>query len=190
MNRPQKLVRTQKKTFSAHHMLMNAAFLQLEAARATETSRFNNSLAALTLSALSVEALANSVGERVVPDWKDFESLSPLGKLRLLAEKLSIEFDRNAEPWTTVCWLGIFRNRIAHAKPEELLETKLVSQEKLDRNPFTAPQSKLEREVTVANAARAVDAVYAMKRLLCSKLTQEQAFGIDTEAWIDGSAPT
>ena len=98
MNQPQKLVRTQKKTFSAHHMLMNAAFLQLEAARETENSQFNSLLAALTLSSLSVEALANSVGERVVPDWRDFESLSPLGKLRLLAEKLSIEFDRNVEP--------------------------------------------------------------------------------------------
>ena len=189
MNQPQKLVRTQKKTFSAHHMLMNAAFLQLEAARETENSQFNSLLAALTLSSLSVEALANSVGERVVPDWRDFESLSPLGKLRLLAEKLSIEFDRNVEPWTSVCWLGIFRNRIAHAKPEELLETKLVTQEKLDRNPFAAPQSKLERDVTVANATRAVDAVYSMKMLLCSKLTHEQAFGIDTEAWMDGSVP-
>jgi hypothetical protein len=189
MNRPQKLVRTQKKTFSAHHMLMNAAFLQLEVARETETNRFNNLLAALTLSALSVEALANSVGDCVVSDWKDFESLNPIGKLRLLAEKLSIEFDRKAEPWATVCWLGIFRNRIAHAKPEELLEIKPITQEKLDKSPFTGPLSKLERDVTEANAARAVDAVYALKNLLCSKLTTEQAFGICIEAWMDSSSP-
>ena len=180
-----KLVRTQSKTFSAHHMLMNAAFLQLEAARKTEVGQFNNWLASLTLSALSVEALANSIGDRMIPEWRDFESLNPFAKVRFLAEKLAIEFDRNVEPWGTICWLGTFRNRIAHAKPEELLETKMVTQDHLDREHFAVPHSKLERDITEGNADRAVEAVYALKKLLCSKLTHEQAFGIEIEAWVD-----
>ncbi len=167
-------------------MLLNAAYLQLEAARATEISSFNHALGSMIMSALAVEALANAVGDRTVPSWKDFESLSPLGKVRMLAERLGLEFDRSDEPWSTVHWLGVFRNRIAHAKPEELLEVEVTTQDQADRDFLRVPHSKLEREVTVGNAARAVDGVYALKNLLCSKLTPEQAFGISSDMWTDG----
>jgi hypothetical protein len=186
MDKPPQLLRTQRRTFSAHHMLMNAANLQLEAARANDTSRFNHSLGAMIMSALAVEALANSVGDRVVPRWQDFESLSPIGKIRLLTDRLQIDFDRNTEPWATVQWLGVFRNRIAHAKPEEVTERQITTQEQADRDPFRVPHSKLERDVTVGNAARAVNAVYALKDVLCSRLTSEQAFGISADMWTDG----
>ena len=170
-------------------MLMNAAYLHLEAASSSELSRFNNALAALTLAALAIEALANSIGDRIVQDWKDFETLSPLGKIRFLSERLAVQFDKQQEPWATIHWLGVFRNRIAHAKPEEILDVQSVTQEQVDRDLFSVPHSKLERDITLGNAVRAVDAVYEVKRRLCEKLTDEQAFGIAADMWSDGTAP-
>jgi hypothetical protein len=187
MNLSPRLVRTKKRVFSAHHMLLNAANLHLEAARSSELSRFNNTLAAMTLAALSIEALANSIGDRVVPDWRDFEALSPQGKIRLLSERLAVEFDKQQEPWATIHWLGVFRNRIAHAKPEEITDVESVTQEQVDREMFAVPHSKLERDITLGNAIRAVEAVYELKSCLCAKLTIEQAFGIEVDMWSVGT---
>jgi hypothetical protein len=56
-------------------------------------------LAATTLLALSVEAIVNTLGELVVPDFGDFESSSPKAKIRLICQVAAIPFDKSAAPF-------------------------------------------------------------------------------------------
>lgn len=73
-------------------------------------------LAATTLLSLSVEAIANTIGELAVPDFKDFESSSPKAKIRIICEAVGLEFNRNKSPFTEVIQLLKIRNQLAHPK--------------------------------------------------------------------------
>lgn len=189
MNKPRKLRRTQERHFSAHHMLLNAARLALEAAEAKQPGWFNEALAAITFSALTIEAMGNAFGDRIVPDWKDFESASPYAKLRLLAERLGMPYDKTSEPWATLWWLSKFRNGISHPKPEFLVEEKVIDEAEHDRHRFEAPESKLEREITIPNARRAVKALEEVKLKLCEKLDPEDRFSLFSDGWSGSTEP-
>ena len=77
-------------------------------------------LAAVTLLGLSVEAIANTFGELVIADFKDFESSSPKAKLRLICESLGVEFNRSKVPFVDVLHLLKVRNQLAHPKYQSL----------------------------------------------------------------------
>lgn len=77
-------------------------------------------LAATTLLSLSVEAIANTFGEILVSDFKDFESSSPRAKLRIICEAVGLEFDRNKSPFTEIIHLLKIRNQLAHPKYQHL----------------------------------------------------------------------
>ena len=166
-------------------MLLGAAFRAVESAKAVKVLRTNNCLIAITFSALSIEAMANAIGDRVIQDWKDLESSSPTAKIRIIAEHLKIPFVRSDEPWSTVIWLAQFRNRIAHPKPEQISVESKVTQREFDQSLFEYPRSKLEREITLGNATRAVEAAYKLVDVLCETMSPEQRFGIIAEMWSD-----
>jgi len=73
-----------ERNFSAHHMLLGAARMAMEDSNKQRPGWFYSDLIAITFSALSIEALCNAFGNRFVPDWKDFESSSPIAKLRII----------------------------------------------------------------------------------------------------------
>ncbi len=97
------------------------------------------------------------VGDRIVPDWRDFEALNPNAKLRLLCERLGIAYDKTEEPWGTVRWLVKLRNTIAHAKPESVRDEYIVAREEHD-GTSRRPLSQLEQQLTLDNAKRALNA--------------------------------
>jgi hypothetical protein len=132
---------------------------------------------------LAVEALSNAIGDRIVPDWKDFETASPSAKVRLLAERLDLPYSTSSEPWRTICWLGKFRNLVAHPKPEPLLEDQFITESDAAKRPDDPPKSRLERQVTVGNAKRAFEAVVNVKTLLCEKIPAEDSFGLYSDGW-------
>jgi hypothetical protein len=164
-------------------MLIEAARVASVRAAKAEGGWLYDALIAITFSALAIEALCNSFGVRVFEDWEDLESASPNAKLRLLADKLSIEYVKNDEPWSTARWLAKFRNRVAHAKPEFVREELLLTQAELDKRMFDKPESKLERDITVANATRAVGGAENLKRLLFSRIPPEEAFTLFADGW-------
>lgn len=164
-------------------MLLRVARFELAKAERKEAGWFDSTFVVLTFSALAIEALSNAIGDRVVPDWKDFESASPLAKVRLLAERLGLPYSSDNEPWKTIRWLGKFRNLVAHPKPEIILDDKLITERGADDRPFDPPKSKLEREVTVGNAKRAFDAVEKAKLLFCEKISAEERFGLYSDGW-------
>lgn len=73
-------------------------------------------MSAILLSALSVEALCNAIGYRLIEGWGDYEQSRPWLKLRVLCRDLDLPFDKGAEPWQSLKDLLDFRNKVAHGK--------------------------------------------------------------------------
>lgn len=173
---------TTERNFSAHHMLISAAHSAFEDAKTKQPGWFYNQLVTITLCALSIEAMCNSIGDRVILDWKDYESSSPTAKLRLLCEHLKVDYDKRKEPWVSAHWLCKFRNLIAHAKPEFVREEKVFSRDDYDNRSPEFPKSKVEREITLGNAGRALETAEQIKDLLCTKVPPEKALGLYCDA--------
>ncbi len=183
MNTTRRINQRQEREFFAHHMLLHVASLELETAKSTELGRFNHCLVAMTFSALAIEALANAVGKRAINEWSDFESTSPIGKVRLLAERLSIQYEPTSEPWAMLRYLIRFRNTIAHAKPEQLTEEKDMHQIEYNAQLLRKPPSKMEQEITLGNAKRCFEAVHTLKGLFSDALPENKRFGIYCDSW-------
>ena len=132
---------------------------------------------------LAVEALVNAVGSRMVPDWRKFEGLRPHEKIDLLVIQLGVFRDATKEPWTTLQYLGGFRNDIAHPKPEEIVKESVLPQAGITKTTFDTPLSVLEREITLGNAKRTHAAVHKLKGLLTDALPAEARFGIYADMW-------
>lgn len=170
----------QVRIFSAHHMLIQVARESLNQARQRVDNR-HLILTTIVMSALAIESLANTVGDRVIERWHDFERLQPLGKLRLVAERLDIAFDRGAEPWQSIAWLFRQRNDFAHPKPETVEGEATVSVEEFE-NPMDStwmmPASAIELSLTVENGERAAKVASDLVLLLGSKLKSGDGLGI------------
>jgi hypothetical protein len=188
MNSPQLFRKSEEREFFAHHMLLHAAALEIEQAGATELSRFNKCLAAMTMTALAVEALVNAVGSRCVEDWPEFEKLRPHEKIDRLVVRLSIKREPSKEPWTTLQFLAGFRNDIAHPKPEAVVKESVLPETALNKTMFRAPLSALEREITLGNARRVYGAVNTLKGTLTDALPPELRFGIYADMWSGSTA--
>ncbi len=164
-------------------MLLHVAGLEVDAAERSQVGRQNKCFTALVMSALAIEALANAVGSRTVNDWPSFERLSPQGKLEELAKRLAIPQDWSSEPWSSLLYLGRFRNDVAHPKPEVITTYRILPEPGLIKTAFETPESALERESTLGNARRAYNAVHALKRLLADALPEGARYGIYTDMW-------
>lgn len=160
--------------------------MALKNAEAKEPGWFYNYLTCITLSALAFEALANAFGEKLVPNWNHFDRLNPLAKFLLVAKALDIEVDFSCKPWSQAQWLYKLRNEIAHAKPYAVKESKIMSQDKYNTS-VTAPQSSLEKQITLGNAQKAYKTVNEVKHLLCDKIDPYEQFGLRSDVWT-GSA--
>ena len=188
MNSPQLFRKSEEREFFAHHMLLHAAALEIEQAETEELGRFNRCLAAMTMTALAVEALLNAVGSRCVENWSEFEGLRPHEKIDRLVKKLAIAWEPSKEPWTTLQYLGVFRNDIAHPKPEAVVKETVLPETGLNKTMFRTPLSALEREITLGNARRVYGAVHALKGTLTDALPPESRFGIYADMWSGNTA--
>ena len=166
-----------------HHTLLRVASDSSKAATSNPEGAYNAALIAITFAALGFEAMANTFLDHVIIDWKDFDKLPSLSKMRLIAEKLQISFDPRAEPWCTVRRLMIFRNLIAHPKPQYLVEEHAIDEDKIEARRFEMPETKLEREITAPNAKTYLAAVVAARDLLLASMGEEQRFEVSTDGW-------
>jgi len=172
-----KKVRVQRdRYFKPHHILIGAAKNALENAEARVPGWLYYELTAITFSALALEALTNSFGEKLVARWEDFErGANPVAKLRIICSQLNVQPDFEKEPWATTLWLMKFRNKVAHAKPEPINFDKTMSEEDFKKIQFEFPQSKFEMEITLKNAKRSIDAIDSILELFYPKLSAEKA---------------
>ncbi len=137
-------------------------------------------LAVTSLSALGVEAVANLFGELLIKDFsRDFErNLSPVAKLRLIAEHLQIPFDRNSPPFDAIVQLTKARNALVHPKHEKLVWTSKEMDLDMAHEQLRTDEgvlSKVERELSPASARRYVSALQHLHNLLTAKAQPVQA---------------
>ena len=169
---------TKERAYSPHHTLLGAARVCLGLAEAKQPGSHYHEFTAMVMSALSLEALANSVGSRLITDWGDFECSSPWAKLRTICETLRLDFDRNKEPWSTARWLCGFRNKVAHGKPQDLLLTKRVPEEAYETEMRSPLDSWIESQISLGNAKRAYKAASDIKLAFSQALPDELKLGI------------
>lgn len=174
---------TKARSFAPHHTFLGAARVSLGLAKSKQPGWHYHEFTSIVISALSIEALANAVGAHVMEDWKDFESSSPWAKLRLLCERLNVDFNRTSEPWATAKWLCGFRNKAAHAKPEYLLEVKQIPDQAFEKESGKWPESSLERDITLGNATRAYEAIQQIKLTFFNAMPAD----IRTSIYADGA---
>jgi hypothetical protein len=182
-----KLNVSRERHFSAHHMLLSAAYTAVNSLDKNKHGWFDNSLIAMTLSALAVEAMANAFGKRFVKGWEDFERVPPRAKLRLVCNALQLELNFGQEPWATVKWLLKFRNEIAHAKPEIIKTDHILSRDEYEKCQMEKPNAELEAQITVENAKLAYAAVDRLKDIWCARADPGETFGLYSDSW-SGSA--
>ena len=174
----QKVRVLKKRKFTPHHVLIGAAEMGLEDAERKNPGCFYNQFTAITFSALALEAIANAFGEKFVADWDDFENGKPIAKFRIICTHLKVDADFNIEPWTTAKWLMKVRNKIAHAKPEMINFDKTMTKDESEKICRQLPLSKLEEEINLENARRAIKSVKQIQELFLLKISFED---IDAE---------
>lgn len=105
-----------------HNDLSNAAlhiFKRVQAAQ-NEDRREGIGLdimAAIVMTAFTFESYLNFVGQRVLEEsWTEKEPV--FKKIKFLSEKLSIDWNENIRPFSTLKELHRIRNFLAHGKPQ------------------------------------------------------------------------
>lgn len=183
---------TQKRHYSAHNDLLRIGGNYLFACENDERWCGEGYFVCLVMCALAVESLCNTAGELVFKDWRvDFEMCSPKAKIRILCEKLNIEYSRDSEPFATIHWLLKFRNEIAHAKPESIMVEELIARSAYEELMSSGgPQSKLEKKITIENARNCLSSVEQFKEVLAGNMIEENAWIIQSDSWEMFSEPT
>lgn len=110
-----------------HNDLSSAAFYFKEgvAERLKRDERdgiFLQMMAALVMTAFSLEAYLNFLGSQKVANWNDRMAIS--GKLKTLCDEFGVAQDETDRPFSTVAELVALRNTLAHGKPQ-IIDTKI-----------------------------------------------------------------
>lgn len=180
-----------ERLFSAHHMMLNSAYMAVEAAENKKEGWLYPELIAITFSALAVEAMANAIGLATVDRWDEFESASPLAKIRIIGLHLHIDESRISKQLRDdLCWLIGIRNTIAHAKPEPISSNRIIERRAFQSIKLEPPSSELELELTPGNARRAWKTAQDLLQMLCERVPPEKSAGLLGDMFTDvGSAP-
>lgn len=150
--------------------------------------RESHTMTAILMSALSVEALCNAIGYRLIEGWEDYEQSKPWMKLRVLCKELKIPFDKGSEPWQSLKDLLDFRNKVAHGKPQWVrrvqsnLDEAAMDAALAEHRPSTS-EAWFEQKLTQEGAGRAVAAARRVETLLTDALPDDLKLGIVVEGW-------
>ena len=178
-----KLKVTRERNYSAHHKLIGAARIAVESAIKREPGWSYAVIVGISLCGLAVEAICNAIGDRVVPEWDDFEPAPPKAKLRVICQALNIKYDKDGEPWKTLSWVIKMRNKLAHAKPEIIKAEHVWSREEYELYRHDQPISKLETHLTIKNAEIALNATDHMLLMLSQAVPLDKRIGLYSDAW-------
>lgn len=173
----------QIRPFKPYHDLLGVASMALDDAKNKKRGFYYSQMIAITFSALAIEALANSFGEHFINRWEDYESSSPMAKLRVICSYFEITIDFTCKPWSTLLWLKKFRNKIAHAKPELIKLDEIMTEEKFEKIRYETPKSKLDEYITLSKAKEAYESVDKIKDVLCDKIPEDKKGDFSNESW-------
>lgn len=105
-----------KRVFFPHTMYLDTANHFCAELDSKEYPSWHDLMACMTTTVFSVEAILNTFGHIAIKDFGDFESCSPLAKIRILCEKLNIAFDKSRSPFNSILKLLKLRNKFSHPK--------------------------------------------------------------------------
>jgi len=136
--------------------LWTASYFHLIKGQEDREGCFYHFMASLTFTAFTLEAYLNHIGIKVFKSWENLESLSPLSKLNIIAEKLEIDINFGRRPWQVMKNLFRFRNEIAHGKSEIIKVSKVMSERKHQKEEFNGFEpTSWEKFCTENNALKA-----------------------------------
>lgn len=190
---PKRYEIAEERYFSPHHLLLRTAGIALHEAHRRVYShstpmRESHTMTAILMSALSVEALCNAIGYRLIEGWDDYEQSKPWVKLRVLCKELKIPFDKGSEPWQSLKDLLDFRNKVAHGKPQWVrrvqsnLDEAAMDAALAQHMPSTS-EAWFEQKLTLEGAGRAVALARRVETLLTDALPDDLKLGIVVEGW-------
>lgn len=159
----------QERVFLPYKIFLDSSSHFCEEMKRKDYVSWYDLLAAITILGLSVEALVNTIGVLVIPDFKDFESSSPKAKLRILCEKSGIEFNRNKSPFLEVINLLKVRNQLAHPKFQVLhYESKEMPLELAQKHYEEIGEilHDIEKSLTPEFAKKSLEAVLSLEKTL------------------------
>lgn len=133
-------------------------------------------MASITLSALSIEALANTVGELTIEKFEDFESLQPLSKVRLICNNANIEYKKGNNPYNDIISLIKVRNKLAHPKYKLLkYESKEmpIAEAQSHYHEVSEPLHDIEKNLNPEFAKRSIKAVLELQSIFEKLLPPE-----------------
>jgi hypothetical protein len=107
---------TKKRIFFPYSIYLDTAEHFYAEVKRKEHESWYDLMACMTTTAFSVEAILNTFGHIAIKDFGDFESCSPLAKMRILCEELKIEFNKSRSPFNSIVKLLKLRNKFAHPK--------------------------------------------------------------------------
>jgi hypothetical protein len=173
------VVRTKtERRYNPHLLLLRCADHYIAKAKQKKDGCYYEWLATILMSALTIEAIGNSYGERLIDEWKDFESASPIAKLRLVATRCGVKPDFGRQPWQTARLLVHFRNLIAHAKPKHLEIKKDCTLIDYGQVFSANLESDLEKMITPEFASKSYDAVEEIRKAFNKNLKAPERYDL------------
>jgi len=160
------------RTIAPAHTLFSTARYALEKAHRTTDRAFLELLTANLMVALAFEATLNHIGayrwgaESEV--WAAVERLSPIAKLKAIAEECHFNLDLGTRPAQTVLELSRFRNAVVHGKTEFLEADLPPDMPESGGLPFPDAtfSAEWEQKCTLDFAQRALDDVLSLTEQL------------------------
>jgi len=155
--------------FSAHHMMISAAKSALPGAFAP-----HGAIVVIAMCTLAAEALANAIGTRIFSEWQDYDQLSPWGKYQLICRELKIPCSKGDGFGQRLNALLSFRSHIAHAKPQQLRTSAIMSVGQYKTGMWNLkdifPPSKLEMALTNEKATAALATIEEVLHTVAKRL--------------------
>ncbi|HLP07565.1 MAG TPA: hypothetical protein VK178_05330 [Opitutaceae bacterium] len=189
MKKPQVRVRKERH-YRPHTEFYHAVWVHLEHVRERQPGCFYSMLSALMMSAFTIEAYLNYVGPLVEPSWDDFEKAAPLAKLRHVAAMLRIEVDDGCRPMQTIVDLFRFRNRMAHPRPDHVVEDHLSTDDEYQNEFYTEPRPKWFKFATEANGRRCYEDVGRIVETINSRLPHPEPLPLTDMGWSGRASST
>lgn len=156
-----------ERQFIPHLLLLQGAQHYLRAAKEKSGGWYYDWLGAIVFSALSIEAIGNSYGKVLIPNWKEVIAdlvqkkvgASPIRKLQLVAKRCGINPDFQRHPWLTARKLTQFRDLVAHAKREHLKKEENCTLSDYGQISRVKLETEFEKMITEDFASKSCDAV-------------------------------
>jgi hypothetical protein len=120
MTRKQGQIRYERQKYT-YVELHHCAEWSIKQADPSGAGSFYNAMSAMIFCAFCIEAYLNHVGSELFDYWEDhLDRLGPMGKLRLVCEKLEVDADFSRMPFQAASVLFRYRDALAHGKTKTI----------------------------------------------------------------------